>query len=499
MGNGIDPIDDEPGLLRAFGPLLLLVAIILLVGLGYFAWRYIPNWPSRRPPPLPDPIQSVVAAPPLGRIAECPRFSPPYAEAPQAKSNADERRIRALRRLAWQDDFFAQITLADIYRAANSLDQNYQDVQEAAVWLVVALANPEGYQPMARNGIDNCRDNERYNADAALIDIASHMSAQDIANVRDRVIYILGSQGAPGFLKLARLYDEPGYDVYGEPWPFGMSDRRVEIRRRVRRQRLALFTPRPVDAWLYYYLAAQQGDPMAQLSLADFENRTRGDFRAYATEKAFRWNSPFEFYPPETTARGAVPLSDEAYCDPLGPVSLIVGAVPPSVIEDALRDLNYLQGIPVPTRPNIVGRPGVRFVGVDIRGAAARFQAALRDRADGMLTPLQMMRLVQVAAERGSARAQTALAIMYAKGVGVCRGQDYARSYSWFRRAADQGSPSAIYAMSRYFDEGVGGVAPQELLRSTTLAVASARAGFWPTREELASLLAQAKREARDP
>ena len=92
-------------------------------------------------------------APPLGRIAECPRFSPPYAEAPQAKSNADEQRIRALRRLAWQDDFFAQITLADIYRAANSLDQNYQDVQEAAVWLVVALANPEGYQPLAREGM----------------------------------------------------------------------------------------------------------------------------------------------------------------------------------------------------------------------------------------------------------------------------------------------------------------------------------------------------------
>jgi hypothetical protein len=73
---------------------------------------------------------------------------------PQAKSNADEQRIRALRRLAWQDDFFVQITLADIYRAANSLDQNYQDVQEAAVWLVVALANPEGYEPVARGGID---------------------------------------------------------------------------------------------------------------------------------------------------------------------------------------------------------------------------------------------------------------------------------------------------------------------------------------------------------
>jgi hypothetical protein len=499
MGDGIDPLDDEPGALRAYGPLILLVAIIAVVGLGYFGWRYVPfGFPPRHVIVPSEPLPSV-AAPPLGRIAECPRFSPPYAEAPQARSNSDERRIRALRRLAWQDDFFAQITLADIYRAANSLDQNYLDIQEAAVWLVVALANPEGYQPMARDGIDECRDDERYNADASLVDIASHMSAEDIAAVRDRVIYILASQGAPGMLKLARIYDEPGFDVYGEPWPFGMSDRRLEIRRKVRRNRFALFTPRPVDAWLYYYLASQQGDPMAQLSLADFESRTRNDFRSYATEKAFRWTSPFEYYPPDTTARGGVPLSDESYCDPLGPVSAIVQAVPPSVIEDALRDLNYLQGIPVPTRPNIVGRPGVAFVGVDIRSAAARFQAAIRERADGILTPLQMLRLVQVAADRGSVRSETALAIMYAKGVGVCHGQDYARAYTWFRRAADQGGPSAIYALSRYFDEGVGGVAPQELARSTSLAVASARAGFWPTREELASLLAQAKKEARDP
>jgi TPR repeat protein len=499
MGDGIDPLDDEPRGLRAFAPVLLLAGIIVLVALGYLTWRYGPILLPRHLPPPPPP-ESAVAMPPLGRIAECPRFAPPYAEMPQAKSNADEQRIRALRRLAWQDDFFAQITLADIYRAANSLDQNYQDVQEAAVWLVVALANPEGYQPMARDGIDDCREDERYNADAALIDITSHMSAEDIAAVRDRVIYIFASQGAPGLLKLARIYDEPGYDVYGEPWPFGLSDRRLDIHRRVRRNHLAMFTPRPVDAWLFYFLAAQQGDPMAGLALADFEGRTRSDFRNYATEKAFRWTSPFEYYPPETTARGGIPLSDESYCDPMGPVSLIIHAVPPTVIEDALRDLNYLQGVPVPAhRPNIVGRPGVKFVGVDITAAAARFQGSLRERADGILTPMQMMRLVQIAAVRGSPRAETALAIMYAKGVGTCHGQDYARSYYWFRRAADQGSPSAIYALSRYFDEGVGGVAPQELARSVTLSVASARAGFWPTREELASLLAQAKKEARDP
>ena len=141
MGDGIDPLDDEPGLLRAYGPLLLLAAIIVLVGLGYLAWRYMPGFPSRHIVLAPDSPRGTLVPPPLGRIAECPRFSPPYAEAPQARSNADERRIRALRRLAWQDDFFAQITLADIYRAANSLDQDYQDVQEAAVWLVAALAN----------------------------------------------------------------------------------------------------------------------------------------------------------------------------------------------------------------------------------------------------------------------------------------------------------------------------------------------------------------------
>ena len=139
-----------------------------------------------------------------------------------------------------------------------------------------------------------------------------------------------------------------------------------------------------------------------------------------------------------------MPLSDKSYCDPLGPVSLIVQTVPPNVVEDALRDLNYLEGVPVPVPRGNVVRPGSKFAGGDIRAAAARFQAAIRERADGLLTPLQMLRLVQVAAERGSVRAETALAVMYAKGAGTCHGQDYARSYYWFRRAADQGGPSAI-------------------------------------------------------
>ncbi|MBV9692187.1 MAG: sel1 repeat family protein, partial [Alphaproteobacteria bacterium] len=77
--------------------------------------------------------------------------------------------------------------------------------------------------------------------------------------------------------------------------------------------------------------------------------------------------------------------------------------------------------------------------------------------------------------------------------------QSYARAAYWFRRAAAQGSAPAIYALSRYYDEGVDGIAPQNLDRSVTLAVASAQAGFWPTRAELATLLAQGGKEAREP
>jgi uncharacterized protein len=499
MGDRIDQFDDESGRWGAHAPLIVVVVVVVAAVVGWFILRPAFFYHVRHPSTPPEIRQAEVAAP-IGRIAECPRLVAPYAEVPQARSNADEQRIRGLRRLAWQDDFFAQITLADIYRATNSIDQNYQDLQEGAVWLAVALANPEGYQPSARGGIDQCREDERYGADAALIDITSQMSAEEIAQVRARVIYIFTSQGTPGLLKLARIHDESGYDVYGEPWPFGMSDRRINIARRARRQGLALFTPRAVDAWLYYFLASQQGDPMAGLSLDDFENRVRNDFRSYVTEKAFRWTSPFEFYPPETTARGGLPLSDESFCDANGPVALIPQAVPRNVIEDALHDLNYLETISGSAlRQHNLGPANAAFIGVDVRAAIARFQSAIRARSDGLLTPLQMLRLVQLSAVRGSARAQAALAVMYAKGVGVCHGQDYARSYYWFRRAADQGEPSAIYALSRYFDEGVGGIAPQELARSVTLSVASARTGFWPTREELASLLAQAKREAREP
>src|ERR1700722_12149054 len=98
-----DPLDDEPGVLRAYGPLFIPLIIILVVAAGYLLWKYTP--PGRPPRNSQPTAQSQIAPPPLGRIAECPRYNPPYAEAPQAKSNADEQRIRLLRRLAWQDDF----------------------------------------------------------------------------------------------------------------------------------------------------------------------------------------------------------------------------------------------------------------------------------------------------------------------------------------------------------------------------------------------------------
>ena len=84
-------------------------------------------------------------------------------------------------------------------------------------------------------------------------------------------------------------------------------------------------------------------------------------------------------------------------------------------------------------------RPAVAVAGQfeDAKAAAARgdYQAALK--------------IWQPLAERGHARAQYDLGVMYDHGWGV--GQDYGEAMEWYRKSAEQHYPEAQFAVGRYY------------------------------------------------
>jgi len=59
-------------------------------------------------------------------------------------------------------------------------------------------------------------------------------------------------------------------------------------------------------------------------------------------------------------------------------------------------------------------------------------------------------RLLRPLAEQGDARAQFSIGAMYTLGQGVP--QDYAAAVSWYRKAAEQGEPSASLPSGMYAD-----------------------------------------------
>lgn len=77
----------------------------------------------------------------------CPRPPDPF----QTQGfNGQEREIRYYRHLGFANDFFAQLELANRYAAIDASDKNLEDHIRSSVWLVMALANQQGYAPASR-------------------------------------------------------------------------------------------------------------------------------------------------------------------------------------------------------------------------------------------------------------------------------------------------------------------------------------------------------------
>ena len=424
----------------------------------------------------------------------CPR--PQVAQSVSGQFNQQQQEIRSLRQGGFHGDFFAQLELARRYEGQRAVDKNLEDPVEAAVWYAMALANPGGYAQIAgyeRRGrenhflsrFDDCRAFERHNAYGSLDRQLARMSTEEREKVRNRVIYVLSTQGADGFRTLARMHDG-AFGPYGEP-----SDNLQAIeaygtpKRSGAPAALDLFRRNDVDAYLYNYLAVQTGDVSAYVMLKDFERSSpqRASYGGFVESKAKRWSPPYEFYPPESPDSG-VPHSDES--DIGGEVreaalSRIV-ELPFIHVGEALA---YLRVIPRPVADE-------KLLPLS---AAQTFEAMIGRPTVGRLSALEKVRAIQYAAVNGSSKAQLVLAVMYSEGVGAPR--DYARAYRWYEEAERQGSAEAKYAMSTFFSLGLQGVADQDRAKAVVYQLDGALAGFKPSVWRLQQLLAQVSRPPR--
>ena len=449
------------------------VTLLLLVIVALLLMERHHTWPFPRPAP-------VIAT-------GCPR---PDGGGQPPNFGLQQRQIRQLREQGFRGDFFAQLELGRRYEARRDTDRNLRDPVESAVWYALALTNPSGYAPVTEQpGIgpneyggdslyESCRAFERSQASEVLDGLWRQMSSDEQQDVRQRITYILYTQGGPGYRILARL-TATGAGAFGEPLP---ADRPNETYLPGAIP-VELFARNDVDAYLYSYLAAQQGDIGGYVMLKDFERTAGGGYGDFAQAKANRWVPPFEFYPPEAPASG-VPHSDESRLDTDADEAALsrLDELPFIHVGQALA---YLQVTPRPA-------PSVQLL---TPSEVRAFQAMIGRPQTGRLAPIERVRAVQYAAVNGSARAQLVLAVMYSEGVGVRA--DYARAYYWYQRADRQGSGEAKFAIANYFSLGVEGVADQDKAKAVVYRLDSAMAGFKPSAERIQAVLAQISRKVR--
>jgi uncharacterized protein len=415
-------------------------------------------------------------------FAACPH--PPDAAEPQTQFNGLEREIRELRRQAFRGGFFSQLELARRYEGQRDSDKNLTDPVEAAVWYALALANPDGYArtgappqdgwfgPQDRSIYDDCRQGERQVAYRALDRLLAQMSTDERDKVRERATYVLSTEGAAGFKTLGRLHDV-AFGPFGEP-PDDPAAARAGDPDHGWPAAARLFERNGVDAYMFDYLAMQQGDAGGYVLLQDVERTMpRPGFADLAEQRARRWVPPYEFYPPDAPSSG-VPHSDESEQDETRVALYRLGELPFRHFAEALA---YLHVIP---RGDIFE---AQLTPHDIE----TLQAMLGHRITGRLTPLEEVRAIQLAAIDGSPHAQLVLAVMYAQGVGVT--PDYARAFHWFEEADRQGSPEAKFAVATYFSEGLAGVADQQKAQAVVHQLDAALSGFTPSIDRLSAMM----------
>jgi TPR repeat protein len=237
------------------------------------------------------------------------------------------------------------------------------------------------------------------------------------------------------------------------------------------------------EALTYYHRAELLGHPMADVYTTSLRNSiaiSNADSRkiiADAEKRALYWTPPYEFY--QGVTAGGSPHSDESLPSLEQRIALgRVGEIPGIAIAKALDFRRYTK------HGRGCGPPFVCY-----RAPIMQFQSALGYEPTGVLTPPQIVRLIQMAAVDGDAVSQDRLGIMYAKGIGVP--QNFVRAEKWFINAANQHNADALFNLYVLYKVGPNGI-EQDEHKAVSYNIQALAAGYNRLFCELQDLLRQA-------
>ena len=418
--------------------------------------------------------------------------------------------IRIWRKAAWQDDsFLSAIKLGDIYGDERG-DNKYYDPVESYVWYYIASVSSRIDENISDGYARRVIADDFNRALSQQQKFMLLLTAAQRDDARNRIIYILSCRGADGFIRLGQIHStgasyggppprsDGAYDGLGGVWqskrafhdraysPYDRGDA-ANARRMMGISNNSVIVPNDGEALMYFHIAANMGHPLANEYLRGLDPVVRNSrwlgprISVEANDKARWWSPPYEYYPLGDNDSG-VPYTDECYInlDRQHALALVSTSLPAGATAQALWFLGWS------TIPNarVVARPGP----IDVR-AVQRFQASVGNDPTGRLTNGEAVLAIEMAAQKGDASSQNTLGVMYAKGVGVPT--NYVRSAYWFQKAADQRYAAAIYHLGVLYKAGPPGI-KQDLARADNLFTASALAGYRPTMNQLAELLATA-------
>lgn len=421
-----------------------------------------------------------------------------------------EAGVRLWRKAAWRnDDFLSEIRLGDLY-ANERADNKFHDPIEAYVWYYLATHSDGAFAHAGDWHARRIISQDYHRAMRLQNRLMLLLDAEQRADARKRIIYILSCRGADGYIKLGQIFSsryghdadgdddrerrnggDPTFQGLGGVWRsesefrHGVRDHIADDSRDARRMMgitwNSVLVPNDGEALTFFHIADEMGHPLAREYIKTLNRQIQ---RAHglgtriardAEERSRYWTPPYEFYPPGNSASG-VPYTDECYLNTERQLAmgLAVKEVPTQAIQQSLWFLGW------------IGHPGKRPVGPGEAKAIGHYQASIGAETTDRLTAAEGVRLIQTAALRGDASSQNTLGVMYAKGIGVRR--SFVRAEYWFQKAGDQRYAAALYHLSVLYKVGPEGI-KQDLSKSNDYVTASALAGFRPTMNQLDELL----------
>lgn len=251
-----------------------------------------------------------------------------------------------------------------------------------------------------------------------------------------------------------------------------------------------VFVRNDVEALVYFMIAQRLGHPLAgayvqaERELIKYYSSDASRIIAEAEKRSRFWTPPYEYYP-GITAKGRL-HSDESLPSLEQRIALnrVARELPFPAVLEALEFRGY-----------ITHARFCRPVPVCVRGAIVNFQKAMGWEETSVLSSIQTVRLIQMAAVDGDAIAQNRLGVMYANGIGVT--QNFVRAEYWFSKSANQRFPDALYNLYVLYMVGPNGVDPDDNKANTYKSLAM-NAGFNPARCELMDLLRQSDAAGHD-